>query len=212
LPSLEPDLQSPFFRTIGLPFCKGIAFVLMTIFGPFRARFRKRLPKSGGLLVLANHVSDVDPVAVQLACPRPVYFMAKSELFEMKLLGRMIRWFRAFPVKRGEPDRDAIKKAVAYLQAGQVVCIFPEGQLSPNRQLQELKSGVALIARMSQVPVICCRLTGTERVMPYGFTIPRPAFQWVEAVWSDPRSFGPHASAEEILSWARAELSRPAGR
>ena len=200
------DLQSPLFRAIGYPFWRGLARVLLFFLGPMRVVGKYRVPKQGGVIVLANHQSDIDPIAAACACSRTVYFMAKSELFEMKVVGPMIRWFRAFPVKRGEPDKTAIKKAVAYLHAGQVVCVFPEGELSEDGEIQPLKPGVALIVRMSGAQVICLGLKNTRKIMPCGSLLPRPAFGGVAAIWGEPRSFDRKAEAGEILGWAEVQL------
>lgn len=132
--------------------------------------------------------------------------MAKSELFEMPVLGKVLKMNHAFPVKRGEPDRNALKQAADYLKQGAVVCVFPEGQLSETGKLQELKPGIALIVRMAQVPVVCLGLQGTQRIIPYGSVIPRPAFHRIVARWGQPRSFDRTASVEEIMDWAEAEL------
>lgn len=202
------ERQSPLIRIAGLPLARLVCWILFTLLGPTRLFGRKRVSREGGLLILANHRADVDPILVQLACPRPVYFMAKSELFHMPILSRVIRAFRAFPVKRGEPDRQAIKKAVALLKAGETVCVFPEGELSESGAMLPLKPGVALIVRMAGVPVICCGLRNTNRMMPYGTVVPRPAFAWITARWGGARLFESHASGEEILDWASSELSR----
>lgn len=209
-PSAEGGVerQTRFFNAVMLPLARFFSWILFTVFGPTRVFGRDRVPRTGGLLILANHRADVDPILVQIAGPRTVYFMAKSELFDFPVLGRMIRAFRAFPVKRGEPDRNAIKKAVALLRAGETVCVFPEGELSESGEMLPLKPGVALIVRMAGVPVICCGLKNTNRMMPYGKVMPRPAFRWITARWGEPRSFEPHASAEEIMAWANAELCR----
>ena len=201
-----PPLHGVAFRWVFLPLLKLFAGTLMVVLGPLRVRGRTKLRVRGPVLILANHLADVDPIAVQLACRRNVYFMAKSELFEMRVLGRFLRWFKAFPVRRGEPDKGALKLAVTYLRGGQAVCLFPEGQLSETGQLQELKAGVGLIVRMAGAPVQCIGLNGTERVMPYGTQIPRPAFRTVHANWGEPRQFDKKATNEEILAWVEAEL------
>lgn len=208
MPASQVDRQTPFFTAVMLPLAKFLSWILFTVLGPTRVFGRRNVPRTGGVLILANHRADVDPILVQIACPRPVYFMAKSELFVMPILGRAIRGFRAFPVKRGEPDRDAIKKAVALLQAGETVCVFPEGELSETGEMLPLKPGVALVVRMAQASVICVGLRNTNRILPYGAVIPRPAFRWVEARWGEPRQFDAHAAAEEVLSWADEELQR----
>lgn len=133
--------------------------------------------------------------------------MAKSELFEMPVVGPVIKAYRGFPVKRGEPDRNALRQAAEYAKAGEVVCVFPEGQLSESGELQELKPGVALIAKLAECPVICMRLENTNRIIPYGSMTPRPAFRWVTASWGEPRVFGAKPDVEEVMEWARGELS-----
>jgi 1-acyl-sn-glycerol-3-phosphate acyltransferase len=127
----------------------------MWILGRQKTTGRRRVPKEGGLLVLSNHRSDCDPIAVQVACPRPIRFMAKSDLWGMAGVRSVLPWLKCFPVNRGEPDKAAIKHAVALLHAGECVGVFPEGQLTESGELQPLKPGIALIIRLSGVPVIC---------------------------------------------------------
>ncbi len=183
-----------------------LVYLVLLIFGPCRGIGAKSVPRTGGVLLFANHLSDIDPIIVHCFSPRPIYFMSKSELFEIKVLGPMIRYFRAFPVKRGEPDKAAIKTAVDLLKSGHVVCIFPEGKLSEDGNLQPLLPGVSLIARMAGVPVQCCGLKNTHKIMPYGLSIPRPALRWVTAHFGEPRSFTKADSGDEILEWATTEL------
>ncbi len=178
---------------------------LLVLLGPLRRR-GANIPKEGGVLVVANHLSDFDPIVVQYHCRRPVFFLAKSELFEMGKLGKVIRWFGCIPVKRGEADRAALRHAIDRLKAGQVVVIFPEGQLSSSGELQELKSGFALIVRAAGVPVVVCKLTGTNRIIPYGKVTPRPALGGVSSQWSEPNFFNEKASTEEIVSKIEACL------
>ena len=204
-------LHHPFFEFVAIPLMRALCWVIFTLMGPFRALNRRAIPRKGGLLILSNHRADIDPIVVQLACPRPIYFMGKSELFKMPVIGWLMRCFRAFAVKRGEPDRAAIKKAVGYASLGKAVCVFPEGQLTETGKLQELKPGAALIVRMAGVPVICCGLRRTDRILPYGKVLPRPAFGWVSCAWGEPRTFDKHVKTEEIVAWAQAELLRLSG-
>ncbi|MBV6458610.1 MAG: hypothetical protein HONBIEJF_01742 [Fimbriimonadaceae bacterium] len=195
-------------RQLLWPIMYPIVWLIFIFLGPVRSFNRRNVPKEGGILILSNHLADCDPVIVQLGCRRHVKFMAKSELFEMRILGALIRWLEAFPVKRGEPDRAAIKQAVEYLKQGYAVCVFPEGQLSEDGKLQPILPGAALIARMADVPIICCGLRNTNQIMPYGTYIPRPAFRWVDCRWGHVRKFDRSASAEEVVGWVHAELSR----
>jgi 1-acyl-sn-glycerol-3-phosphate acyltransferase len=111
-------------------------------------------------------------------------------------------------VKRGEPDRAAIKHAIELLHMGEAVCIFPEGQLSESGLLQPLLPGAALIVRKAGVPIICCGLRNTNRVMPYRSVVPRPGFCFTYAEWGEPRSFSDDATADEVIGWATQELLR----
>ena len=147
-----------------------------------------------------------------MASPRDMYFMAKSELFGMKIVGGVMRYWKAFPVKRGEPDRAALKHAAELAKAGQVVCIYPEGQLSETGELQDLKSGIALIIRMAGTPVICLGIRNTNLVMPYGTVIPRPSFRSIFAEWGEPHQFGREATSEEILGWVEGQLRELIGQ
>jgi 1-acyl-sn-glycerol-3-phosphate acyltransferase len=196
------------FYALQFPFGKFVAWLLMAALGRIKVTGKKNIPREGGLLILSNHRSDCDPVAVQVACRRPIRFMAKSELFEMKGVRTVLHWIKAFPVKRGEPDKSAIKYSIAQVQAGECVGVFPEGQLTEDGKLQELKPGVALIVRLAGVPVICVGLENTDGVVPYGSLIPRMSKKRVRVNWGEVRTFDRHAPPEEILGWADAELKR----
>lgn len=208
-PRLKP--HSPFLVGVVYPVLRPLVWLIFLVLGPFRVYNRRLIPKDGGVVIISNHLSDMDPVVVQYGCPRPIYFMAKSELFEIKVLGPLIRIFRAFPVRRGEPDRDAIKLAVELAQAGNVVCLFPEGQLSEDGELQELKPGASLIVRMAGVPVVCCGLQNTNRIIPFKKLIPRPSWHCTRVSWGEPRTFN-KAESGDILPWMEAELLRLTGK
>lgn len=166
----------------------------------------KNIPKTGPVLILANHISDLDPVMLQLMVPRHIYFMAKSELFEYKLVGSILRYWRAFPVRRGEADKGALKKAIDLLQQGEAVAIFPEGELSEDGNPIPLRPGVALIARFTQGPVVCVGLENTDRILPFSKLTPRPSFKTVWARCGTPIQGGKHLNADSFLAWATSQL------
>src|SRR5437773_11396954 len=85
--------------------CKYVFRIVIGMFGGIRVEGLGYVPRQGALLVAPNHQSDGDPIVVGVALPRPAYFMAKSELFEIRVLGPAIRFLHAFPVRRGKPDR-----------------------------------------------------------------------------------------------------------
>lgn len=193
-------------RWLVFPVGRTISRILMTLFGRASVRGAYRVPRSGPILILPNHRADVDPLLVQIACPRNIHFMGKSELFEIPVIGWLLRLAGVFPVKRGEPDRAALRRAADLLKLGEAVCVFPEGQLTETGELQEIKAGVALIIRMSGAPVICTGLRNTDRMMPYGKLVPRPTFHRVSAMWGEPRSFDKSVPVEEIIGWISGQL------
>lgn len=195
------------------PFLRGIAYLLFGFFfSPIKIHNSSRVPKDGAVLVIANHLSNSDPVVVQYSCPRLVHFLARRELFEMGLLGKFVRWWRAIPIKQSSADKGAIKAAVELLKAGQPVGIFPEGQLSIDGKLLELFEGTALIVRMSGAPCICLGLKGTNKFMPAPRVFPRWGFCRIEAKWGEVRSFGRDTEAGEIMSWIESELKSLSGQ
>lgn len=218
IPELNPD--SPRLQPwwVAYPFRHLVLLIVRIIFlfcrAPVRVEGQEKLPATGGLMILSNHLSDCDPFAVQMACRRPIYFMGKSELFEMPIVGAMLRLYRTFPVRRGEPDRTALSYAINLLKAGNVVCIFPEGQLSETEELQPLKPGVALIARMAGVPVICLGLQNTQKVMPYGKTKPQKSGRPIVCRWGDWKSTAVEPTnprfleGNQVIEWATEQLTQ----
>lgn len=119
----------------------------------------ENLPARGGVLLVCNHVSYVDTIVLSLASPRPIRFLSYAGFFQTPLLGKILRLFGAIPVSSTKA-RDAIVKASDAIRHGEVVCIFPEGQLTRTGCLMELKSGFELIARRAKCPVVVTHLDG----------------------------------------------------
>lgn len=133
-----------------------------------------QVPKTGGLVVVANHASDFDPPLLSAAVRRPVSYMAKEELFKVPVLSQAIRLYGAYPVKRGSADRSAIREALKQLEQGWAVGIFLQGTRTPDGRIPEPKIGAALIAAKAQVPLLPVSLWGTQRIFTKGSAIPRP--------------------------------------
>ncbi len=129
-----------------------------------QAEGREHIPPTGGVILCGNHINAQDPIVIGLACPRPICFMAKEELFRSQLLGFIIKGLGAFPVKRGSADRAALKHALALLEAGCCFGIFPEGTRSRTGELQKPEPGTAYIALKSGVPVIPVGISGSYRL------------------------------------------------
>lgn len=103
-----------------------LAVMLVRICFRFSVSGRENIPASGAVLV-SNHASMFDPVVLGVAVPRPIHFMGKAELFRNRISNWFFRKLHAFPVRRGEFDRGAIRSALEVLDRGQLLGIFPEG-------------------------------------------------------------------------------------
>lgn len=86
----------------------------------------------GGVILASNHRSFLDPFVIGLCVGRPIYFVAKRELFDNRMLGWFLNALGAFPIKRGESDEESMATARALLERGEVVVIFPEGTGAPR--------------------------------------------------------------------------------
>jgi 1-acyl-sn-glycerol-3-phosphate acyltransferase len=121
-----------------------------------------RVPREGPLVVVSNHLHNADPVIVSIACPRPLHFMAKEELLTVPVIGRIIRLGGAFPIARGKADRRAIRMAVATLDQGIAVGMFPEGTRSKTWHMNKALTGAGLVAIMGRARIQPVAITGTE--------------------------------------------------
>ena len=125
-------------------------------------------PVSGPVILASNHISHFDPPFLSAYSPRPVDWLAMSELYATGWSNKYFLSVNAIPIHRGAPDRAALREAVARLQDGRVIGIFPEGGIrdgnasvlagaSPQR-------GLSLLARLSQAPVLPCAILGSDRL------------------------------------------------
>lgn len=143
-------------------FLKGILPTMFRIIYRAEVHGQENVPKEGGAIIAANHISLWDPPFVGAFCPRRVSFMAKKELFENSIFSSIITSLGAFPVNRGAADRNAIKTALAVLSEGKCLGLFPEGTRSKNGKLGEPEAGIGLIAYKANVPIVPVAITGTN--------------------------------------------------
>jgi len=149
--------------------------ILFRLYNRWEVTGREHVPATGGVLLVANHTSYADPPIVGTACPRPVNFMAKAELFDIPVLSGLIRRTHAFPVRRGRADGAALRRAIRLLRQGRVLLIFPEGTRSAAGRLKEFEAGAAFIAVQAQAQVVPLAIVGADRLLPRGKPILLPA-------------------------------------
>jgi 1-acyl-sn-glycerol-3-phosphate acyltransferase len=136
----------------------------------FRTRYRAKkvrgkhnIPRRGGILIVSNHMTNNDPFLVGWsAIPRRAFYMAKSELFENRIQRALIGTLGAFPIRRGEADRTAMRIAKGLLARGECVIVFPEGTRSRDQRLRNPYPGAASLGLPDDVTVIPAAIWGIQ--------------------------------------------------
>jgi 1-acyl-sn-glycerol-3-phosphate acyltransferase len=141
-----------------------------------------RVPLTGGLVVAANHFSWVDPPALGAASPRTLYFMAKVEAHAIPGLGPLMRSFGAFPVRRGESDRDAVRTMRDIVREGGALGMFAEGTRQRSGVPGPVQPGAAMVAITEGVPVSPAAIHGSQAWRPGNFAP-------VSIAWGEPMTF-----------------------
>ena len=162
-----------------------IGYKLWFIIRPiFRLIFRistegiENVPKENGCILAANHRSNLDPFVLNTVSPRPIFFMAKQELFRIPIFSWFIKKAGAIPVKRSSRDIGALKKAIELINNGYCIGIFPEGTRAKPGEFRKPQSGVGLLVSKTESKVIPVKIEGTDIVMPVGSSFPK--------VWKSP--------------------------
>lgn len=142
----------------------------------FRGKVKnvEKVPREGKLIIVSNHASVFDPPILACAIPRRVSFMAKQELFDSPIFGKLISFLGAYPVNRGEGDRNAIRQALARIEQEWATCVFIEGTRTSDGRVYNPKLGAALIAAKSQASILPVCLCGTENITIKGKKLPQP--------------------------------------
>lgn len=143
-----------------------VSLVLRTVFR-VRVTGAENVPLSGGVVVAANHISNLDPPLLGIALPRPVSYMAKKELFALPVLGGILPHLNAFPVDRQAGGTAALRAALRLIKEGRCVGIFPEGGRNVSGTNQE-KAGAAFLAAASGAPVVPAAIVGTRHLRLFG--------------------------------------------
>ncbi|MBI5432237.1 MAG: 1-acyl-sn-glycerol-3-phosphate acyltransferase [Planctomycetes bacterium] len=134
----------------------------------------EHLPKTGGVLVAANHQSFLDIPLIAQSTGRHVCFVARDTLAHSRLLAYIMNGCNAVLIGRGKGDRAALRAIVAHLEAGDCVAMFPEGTRTRDGTLGAFHSGALVAARKAGVPLVPAAIDGSWRAWPPGRSLPRP--------------------------------------
>ena len=130
----------------------------------------ENVPDDGAYILASNHISCIDPIMIGIGMERQVMFMAKAELFEKKLVGKLLGRLGAFPVERGSAAAiDAVKHFEEVVRDGNLMGIFIEGKRNKSDEFLPPKNGVSLIAYDTQTPVIpvCITKKGRRHIIHF---------------------------------------------
>jgi len=198
----RPIHQILFYRV-----CRLIVLAIFKVFYRVRFHSRENVPRTGGLLVIANHQSHLDPPLVGLALNnRNMAAIARAGLFRVPVLGLLLRLWGCIAIKEEEGDAGAMRKAIEQLKAGRVVVIFPEGTRSPDGALQAFKRGVWVLMMRSGVPVIPAAVEGCFDAWPRDRKYPRVfgqriAFAFGRAIpFADLKAMGSEAGLDRLAT------------
>lgn len=163
---------NPFVRFL----CEIFFTLVFRLYLPTRIRGKQRLPKKGPFILVANHMSYLDPPLVGWAAwPLPLYVMAKEELWKNRLFGRLLSALGGFAVNRNLRDTSATRTALSLLKEEKALLMFPEGTRSESGELLQMRSGAIRLATKLQCPIVPAYLHGTERAMGRHAKFIRPA-------------------------------------
>jgi 1-acyl-sn-glycerol-3-phosphate acyltransferase len=149
-------------------------FCFALLYFRVRCHGRHNIPKSGGVLILANHQSHLDPPLVGMMVPRRVNYVARDTLFKNPLFAALIRSLDAIPIDREGLGLSGLKETMRRLKRGEMVLLFPEGTRSHDGEVHAFKPGFSALVQRTGVPILPVGLDGAYDAWPRGTPAPRP--------------------------------------
>ncbi|QQS46462.1 MAG: 1-acyl-sn-glycerol-3-phosphate acyltransferase [Acidobacteriota bacterium] len=142
----------------------------------FRIEYRglENVPSDGPMILAPNHVSYLDPLWVSAPITRQMRYMTWERITRLPLIGPLIRYYGAFPVKLNQGDRYALRISLEHLRSGGSLVIFPEGARTKTGRLQQFKPGVVRLAVETRVPVVPVTIIGGYDAFSPHHSFPRP--------------------------------------
>jgi 1-acyl-sn-glycerol-3-phosphate acyltransferase len=190
-------------RVLGL-----LTRLLFRVYGQGRVIGLENIPRTGGVILAANHASNLDPFLGWAITNRrrKMWGVAKVELWEHPVSRFAMQCVGAIPVRRGTADRTMIRAVLERLAKGEAVGIFPEGTRTTNGQLQAAQAGIGLLVQRSGVPVVPVAIIGTYAMLPPGQKRLKRAR--LTMIYGKPLTFGPYETREAIAAQVMAAIAQ----
>jgi 1-acyl-sn-glycerol-3-phosphate acyltransferase len=189
-------------KPVDLPYWiigKGVLASITRALTPLKTYGKERVPRGGGCVLAMNHFSYVDPPAFGTVCPRRIVFVAKSELFDTPGLAQLIGAHGTVAIRRGETDRDALRRMREAVRENELLGLFIEGTRQLSGVLGEPKPGAAMIAIQEGVPVLPAAIHGSQ------FWTPRNRHP-VSIAFGEPMRFPEHPRNSKGYAAASVEI------
>jgi 1-acyl-sn-glycerol-3-phosphate acyltransferase len=143
-----------------------ISMAVLSLGFSLRYKGRRNIPRSGAALLIANHQSFLDPLAVGLAAPRHLCFLARKTLFKNRFFGNLLASLKSVPVDQQGVAKDGMRAILDRMATGEAVLVFPEGERTWTGKMQPLKPGIQLLIKRTQAPIIPVGVAGAYDALP----------------------------------------------
>jgi 1-acyl-sn-glycerol-3-phosphate acyltransferase len=143
-----------------------VVFFIYVIGFRLRTFGRRNVPRTGAILIVANHQSLLDPIAIGLGIRRHVHYLARKTLFRNPLFGLFLRTVNCVPIDQEGVGKDGIRNILERLEAGYPVLVFPEGNRTKDGQVAPLRPGIALLASRVRAPILPVGIVGAYDAWP----------------------------------------------
>lgn len=181
---------------------------MQVLFG-LKIEGREKVPMQGPVVLASNHMSFLDPIAMGVACPRPVSYISRDDVFKYPILSWLLPRLYVIPVARGAGDLGAIKAAIRILKEGMAFGIFPEGRRSRTGAIEPFKTGAAAIALRTGATVVPAAIIGSDKAWPVGSS-PRLRRR-IKVIFGDPivlpAGKADHQTMEEVTQRLEAAVT-----
>ena len=161
-------------------FVRYLLWLIFLVCYRVRCGGRKHIPATGGVLILANHQSMLDPPLMGMCIPREVNYVARETLFDVPLLAAFIRSVNAIPIDRDGLGLAGLKETLRRLKRGEIVILFPEGTRTPNGEMQPLKPGFSALVKRTGACILPMAVDGSYQAWPRRQPLPLPNLIQIE--------------------------------